>query len=141
MCDGTRADSPLSGSAMTPTRLLLALLVAVTGCATPAAPRSDSPAVSPKLKTFLGGLCAAMQAEACRPELKQVDERDLATVVIADLGEQEPEFGDFLTRALAGVEPAKRKATIEQRVGDALGAPWTCATLDAVWANQRPACE
>lgn len=127
---------------MNPTRLLPAVLAfAVAGCATPAAPRTAAPAVSPKLKRFLGGLCDAMKAEACRPELKQVDAQDLATVVIADLGEQEPEFGDFLTRALAGVEPAKRKATIEQSVGDALGAPWTCATLDEVWANQRPACE
>lgn len=126
---------------MHPTRLLPALAVVVlSGCAT-SAPRPDSAAVSPKLKSFLGGLCDAVKADACRPELAQVASEDLATVVIADLGESEPEFEQFLTRALAGVEPAKRKSVIEQQVGDALGTPWTCGTLDTIWANQRPACE
>lgn len=127
---------------MRPTLLVSVLVVVVcsVGCAT-SAPRPNSPSVSPKLQGFLGGLCDAMKKDACRPELTQVANEDLATVVIADLGEQEPEFGEFLTRTMAGVEPAKRKIVIEQQVGDALGAPWSCGTLDAIWANQRPACE
>lgn len=122
------------------TRTLTVLFVAaLSSCATGGKPQASA-AASPKLQQFLGSLCPALRAEACKPELTKVDEADLATVVIANLGEREPEFEQFLTRSIAGVAPARRKQAIVAEVSNALGAPWQCATLDTLWDNHRPEC-
>ena len=116
-----------------------ALLLLLAGCSTTSA-RSDVSPVSPHLRTVLGGLCDSMKREACRAEFKAVPPEDLATLVVAELGEQEPEFEQFLTRAAAGVKPTERKARIEKDISDALATRWSCQTFDELWANQRPAC-
>jgi hypothetical protein len=124
------------------TRTLVLLSVAVlASCATGSESHASPAAASPKLQQFLGTLCPELRTEACKPELAKVDDADLATVVIANLGEREPEFEQFLTRTIAGVAPAQRKQAIVAQVSDALGAPWQCATLDTLWDNHRPDCQ
>lgn len=120
--------------------LPLSLLCIVSACA-PSGGQRPASQDAPKLRSLLSSFCADLRADACRPELAGADEKDLATIVLADLGERDPEFEQFLTRSLAGVPAAQRKAAIEKNVSDVLGAPWTCPTLDTLWANQRPACE
>jgi hypothetical protein len=123
-----------------PRTLPLLFVAALASCATGSESHASAATASPKLQQFLGSLCPALRAEACKPELAKVDEQDLATVVIANLGEREPEFEQFLHRTIAGVAPAQRKQAIVAQVSDALGTPWQCATLDTLWDNHRPDC-
>lgn len=84
-------------------------------------------------------LCSEIQTQACRKEVVEADGADLATVVLVEVGEQQPQFGHLLS-SLTRVPASQRKAEIERVVSSDLGAKWTCAPLDAIWAGQHPTC-
>lgn len=117
---------------------VLALVLLTAGLAWALrAPAEPSVEVTPELAPVLRSFCADLTAEVARPEMAQVARMDLATVVLADLGERNPVFERFLGD-IAKFPPAQRKGAITRTVSNATGTAWQCPAFDQVWDVDWP---
>lgn len=108
-----------------------ALALTLRRTATPIIP------VPAELKPTLAGLCRHVHDDPCRPEVvaAQLDPADMATVVLADLGEKAPAFEQFMV-ALARLPAPQRHDALVQSVSAALGEEWSCPEFDTIWNSQ-----
>lgn len=108
-----------------------AFAVTLKASSVPTVPASE------ELKPLLASFCADLKADACRPEMAQVDPEDRATVVFADLGERSLLLENFLNQ-LSAFPSNQRADVFKKSLSAALDTDWQCEAFDAAWEGRTP---